>query len=468
MPQFTVSLDTFGNISVESGVIIDITGSFPLIHRFKNSTSFAIQADTMGASRWGPKFCGGSGKNIFVNPATTNPDGLTGFFSPTADWSWGPRNQNAYNWSMDPDTFTISLKDQDNNVLAESAAGAFNPYGPLACSSGLYNGVQGSYYYEIDLGTDTGTVNLTYDAYSIPDRFIVTYDGVDVIDTGLVGVSGDQYELDGTLVSVTVVGPGAGTASFTKSNALPRTAILKVIAPYQGTEWECNLGCPGGGTPPFNPITSSDLIKIPFTAPSTALGTATWGSSLTLDAYYEGNKAKGIVNLDTLEILPARRTTVEFQSECSTIGNSSDYLTEWHESTFQSWATDASTSSIVFRTFIDGSADIYDGTDIIATKAIGSVLDSSGGYSSTEYGAVTYNDNVSFLTSVTMHRNSPMSDMVVYITLNIIGSAIDSIDGPFLDFEIPTFSTGKKHIPLAMVHPDLTIDQLSEGSIIWK
>jgi hypothetical protein len=47
--------------------------------------------------------------------------------------------------------------------------------------------------------------------------------------------------------------------------------------------------------------------------------------------------------------------------------------------------------------------------------------------------------------------------------LGVIG-----ITGPFTSFEMPTNGAGEKHIPLAMIHEDLSIDQLSEGSIIWN
>lgn len=466
MPQFTVSLDTFGNVRVESGVVIDITGYSPVIHRFKNSNSYAISPDLMGATRWDPKFCGGSGRNIYVEPTPSNSSVPSGFYSLAEDYKWYPENENQFLWTIDPSTLQIQFKDNDGNVIAESAGGAFDPYGKIACSSALVNGSQGSYYYEVDLGTATGTVTLNYDAYSVPDRFIVSYDGSDVIDTGIVGDSGTYTDIDGNSVYVTVAGPGAGTISFNKSNAYPRTAILKVIAPYMGTAWECNLGCPGGSSPPFGPISSSDYIKVPFTAPTTSFGTTLFGGAVTINATYEGNKSKGFVDPTTLAIIKQRRTTVKFQSEASGIGISSDFATEWDEEKFQLWSN--LESNIVFRTLSDGSAEIYDGTDVIATRPIGLILDCSGGYTSTEYGAVTYNDNQSFLTNVVMNRNSPMQDMIVFMAINRYAGSITSIEGPFLDFLIPDTTTTKVYIPLAMVHPNSTIDQLSEGSIIWK
>ena len=51
MPQFTVNLDIFGNITVESGVVIDITGSYPVIHYLKNSNSFQGSSSSSGVTR---------------------------------------------------------------------------------------------------------------------------------------------------------------------------------------------------------------------------------------------------------------------------------------------------------------------------------------------------------------------------------------------------------------------------------
>ena len=55
---------------------------------------------------------------------------------------------------------------------------------------------------DITLGSDTGTVGCLLDPLSVPDRFIVTWDGDIVIDTGYLstpfGVS-DQYNVGGTL-----------------------------------------------------------------------------------------------------------------------------------------------------------------------------------------------------------------------------------------------------------------------------
>lgn len=469
MPQFTVSLDPFGNIRVESGVVIDVTGYYqPVIHYLKNNNSFQGSLSSSGATRWQPIFCGGSGRNIYLDKTPSYDNIPHGFYSLSEDLLWKGENQNAFSWSMDPDTYQISLLDTNGDPLAESDPGAFNPYGQISCSSLMENGQIGSYYYEVDLGDATGTVVLDFDAYTVPDRFIVEYNGSTVIDTGFRGDSGTYIDLNGDEVEVTVAGDGYGTASFNKTTASPRIAVVKVIAPYQGTVWQCNLGCPGSSNPPYSPVPSTGSIKIPFSATTTALGETLFGSSVILNAFYEGNKVKGNVNLTTLETIPVRRTTIEFTSD-SEIGGSEDIGGELTERRFQYWASDSSVFD--FTILSDGVANFSDGVDIVAIRSSGPLLDASGAYDSTEYGANTYNSNKIFKVAATMHKNTPMRDMVVYMTVNLNESPpiISSITGPFTAFEMPANETQfEKHIPLAMIRDDLTIDQLSEGSIIWK
>jgi hypothetical protein len=109
----------------------------------------------------------------------------------------------------------------------------------IMCSAGQSSGGQGEESFVVVLGSTAGTVTLDYDAYSVPDRFRVSYNGVTVIDTGLVGDSGNYDGED-----VVTAGPGSGSASFFKPADGPTFAVVTVNAPYSGTAWEFNLGCP--------------------------------------------------------------------------------------------------------------------------------------------------------------------------------------------------------------------------------
>jgi len=123
----------------------------------------------------------------------------------------------------------------------------------------------------IELGTDTGLVVYNFDAYQVPDRFIVRWNNSVVIDSGYVGIS--RFDLGGDLRSrfinsligktdpITntvypdftnfpddgyprITTPGNGSLSFTKNLAFPINAVVDVYGPIIGTGWVHTLYCP--------------------------------------------------------------------------------------------------------------------------------------------------------------------------------------------------------------------------------
>jgi hypothetical protein len=93
------------------------------------------------------------------------------------------------------------------------------------------------------VGSDIGPVTLDYQAYTVPDKFTVTWNGVVVIDTGFVGNSIYNDELN-ALGYPNVSGSGKGSAKFTKSASSPTSVVITIIAPLEGTAWQFNLSCP--------------------------------------------------------------------------------------------------------------------------------------------------------------------------------------------------------------------------------
>lgn len=129
---------------------------------------------------------------------------------------------------------------------------------------------------DIYLGPSTGVVTLTYNAQSVPDRYIIKYNGSVVLDTGYRGSTSYDYlgasrasftnSLLGKIDPITggvypfahashaadnypvIAGAGSGTAQFTKSDDSSLARVL-VYAPISGTAWSFTLGCPDGVTP---------------------------------------------------------------------------------------------------------------------------------------------------------------------------------------------------------------------------
>ena len=135
----------------------------------------------------------------------------------------------------------------------------------------------------VNLGSDTGVVSYSFNAYSVPDRFIVRWNGGVVIDTGYRGSSdydfgganrsGFNADLNGKVDPITlttypnftsypddgyprVTSPGSGVASFNKTLANPALALVEVYAPMSGTAWEFTMGCPGATTTTTTSITT--------------------------------------------------------------------------------------------------------------------------------------------------------------------------------------------------------------------
>lgn len=101
---------------------------------------------------------------------------------------------------------------------------------------------------EITLGSSTGTVDFDFNAFTIPDKFIVRFDGVEVINTGYRGSSADQTALNNALIArgmptETIQGVGLGSASFNK-NTSTTSAFVYIYAPLAGTGWNFTMGCP--------------------------------------------------------------------------------------------------------------------------------------------------------------------------------------------------------------------------------
>jgi len=114
----------------------------------------------------------------------------------------------------------------------------------VACNASTsYSGGTGFASYGITLGSATGTVTLNYDAYNVPDRFRVVWNGVEVINTGFRGNAANNSALNAAGYP-SVVGSGSGSVTFSKNSTYPTTAIVYVDAPLSNTAWEFTLSCP--------------------------------------------------------------------------------------------------------------------------------------------------------------------------------------------------------------------------------
>ena len=109
-------------------------------------------------------------------------------------------------------------------------------------------GNEGNFSYEIDFGSEVGQAGINYEAYSVPDRFILEWNG-QVFDTGFVGANvNDQALIDAGVdpADINTASPsnGAGQLLFNKDQATPTTATITVLAPLSSTAWQITGICP--------------------------------------------------------------------------------------------------------------------------------------------------------------------------------------------------------------------------------
>lgn len=92
----------------------------------------------------------------------------------------------------------------------------------------------------------TGQSTLTYEAYGIPDKWIIIQDDVVVLDTGYRGNVSEQADLNAALAlrglpPETIQGAAAGTASFNVNTLSP--IYVYVYAPMELTAFQTTIQC---------------------------------------------------------------------------------------------------------------------------------------------------------------------------------------------------------------------------------
>jgi hypothetical protein len=187
-----------------------------------------------------------------------------------------------------------------------------------SCQTTTNSGGQGTYSYSHVVGSGSGTVDFTYDAYSIEDAFTVS-------------TSTGQKFSTGGLVS------GSETVSISLNDE--PIVFISVTAPQSGTAWNYSLGCLVGATTTTTTTTTTtgttgtavDQEPNDTAAAAQALGftqgtvTGTVNSSSDTDDYYAFTpSADGTITVDMagsggdLDLAIASADGVDYDSSAST------------------------------------------------------------------------------------------------------------------------------------------------------
>jgi hypothetical protein len=429
MSQFHTAKTIIGDMLMETGVVLDLTATVTEVFSVGNLETEAVQDDPIASpQRAIPRFAGGSSRNMIVEefPAPQIPSG----------WMI----QSGVNkWVAEDGVFTVGVNadgvlewSDETDVIYTAPVGSIEIKNRVACTSFVESGGIGGAEIIVDLGSATGLVTLNFDAYTVPDKFQIEYNGTIVADSGFRGVSGIY---DGVNV---IAGPRTGSISFTKSTASPTWCKVIVTAPFTGTEWEFTCGCPAAGPPPYTIVTGRGT----FTATSTAYGDGlNGGTPFTLDVTYEGGQ---------------RETTCRLISE---IFGNQDYsqvdVQRWKYGDYEVAVAD------------DGSATFYSVLGIIAERASGPTLDPTGSYAATTYGKTTFNSGEDFFVAFELYSRETLP-LYTYLEIDVSAGSLTAVRGPYSIPFLPANTAGTKYLPLNYSNGDGRIIQYHEGPLIWK
>jgi hypothetical protein len=137
------------------------------------------------------------------------------------------------------------------------------------------NGVTGSFTYKVDVGTATGTIQLNYNAFNLPDKFEMSWNGAldgspSYNSSGYRGLFTNQSQqqlinLGIPLSDIHLENPsiGSGTIFINKTAANPTTVEVTVTAPISNTGWNFSVVCPSlpsaAGKPNRNSMITSSV-----------------------------------------------------------------------------------------------------------------------------------------------------------------------------------------------------------------
>lgn len=433
--QFNVNKSAMGDITVQGGVIVDMTQSPTASILIGHDLGEAVQSDpNTNSYAPAPVPSGGSGRNIIIQktPYAGLPEGV---FFPLTENQWYSSNYGEnfvieYGQIAGPVSEYFTISDL-TGVIATAPIGVIDSQFVIPCATAYESGggtgslANATDYTEkqVYLGSSTGLIGLNYDSVIGTCRFVVVFDGSSVIDVS-----------------------GSGTAQFTKSTSTD-VAYIRIYGLTDQIKWDVTLGCPGGGAPPFTPPTTRST----FNATLTTYGlTLTGGVNIPIVCTFEGSNLV---------------KTAFLQSDI--IGNF-----QLKSESYQRFY-DFDNNQFSLNTNF-GLSEIRDNGGAIAVLITSAgisqnLVDPTGSYESTSYGANKYNVGVSFNIYVQFDQN-PSLTLVHYYVLNLTGGgSIASYEGPISAPTLPANTATKKHIPVASFDAATnTLLQLWEGPILWR
>ena len=133
---------------------------------------------------------------------------------------------------------------------------------------------------------------------------------------------------------------------------------------------------------------------------------------------------------------------------------------------WQNWTDPTSTYFVNIDS--TGLATISDATDVIAERTELLNLDPSGSYVATAYGKTTYNVDEDFNVSMAPINRNPQT-LVNYLALDVTGTVLNDVRGPFSDPSLPANTASVKYLPISISDESTgSVIQLHEGTLVLR
>lgn len=150
------------------------------------------------------------------------------------------------------------FSDQIENGFLSGITGTKSTTELIGCDETFaFQGESGTYEFNINFGTEIGECGILYDAYAVPDKFEIEWNG-QVYSSGYVGFNNRDQDLLNLGVPQSEINTGnpstgVGNLIFNKDSEQPTVATIRVTAPFAGTGWNINGVCPSGGVLNISP-----------------------------------------------------------------------------------------------------------------------------------------------------------------------------------------------------------------------
>ena len=157
--------------------------------------------------------------------------------------------------TLQPGTFAdFAIGGQSNGIA--TVTGLLLGSSPIVLCSESFNasGGIGTFEFTLELGSGIGFAGINVLPYSVPDRFRIEFNGVEVANSKFIGASSyqqDLLDLGYTLGELALSSPAPSTytpVTFYKATTSPSSAKVYVDAPIVGTAWRILGICPTTGT----------------------------------------------------------------------------------------------------------------------------------------------------------------------------------------------------------------------------